>query len=444
MQAKEAKLNKKLSRIDSTKAKELFGQSTQLYAGLQNRLTTGSGKLQKLSNYVPQLDSLQTATKFLQQAGGKLSDFSPDKLQQLNQLNSSLQGVQQRLESATEIRQLLSERQQQLQQALVSYGLGKQLTGLKTEMNDYQQQLNEYKDMLHDQQKLEQKVLSVVSGTAVFKDFMSGNSQLAQLFPMPASNGTAQALVGLQTQSSVQQLLQTQLGGNATSAASQAGQSAAAQAGQSGSSGAAGYLQQQVQAAQDQLDQLKNKANQLGGGSGTIDMPDGTPTNTQHTRSFLKRIELGFNIQSQKTNYLLPATSDIALTVGYKLSKISTVGVGFSYKIGYGSSLSDISLSNQGLSVRSYGEIKLKGKADLWVTAGYEQNWLPQLATILDSANVHVSGWGLGWQESGLIGLTKKYKIGKKTGNFQLLWDFLSYSQIPRGTALKFRIGYTF
>ncbi len=302
-------------------------------------------------------------------------------------------------------------------------------------MNNYQQQLNEYKEMLHDQQKLEQKVLSVVSGTAVFKDFMSRNSQLAQLFPVPAGNGTAQALVGLQTQSSVQQLLQNQLGGNATSAAAQAGQ---------GSSGAAGYLQQQVLTAQDQLDQLKNKANQLGGGSGTIDMPDGTPANTQHTRSFLKRIELGFNIQSQKTNYLLPATSDIALTAGYILSKISTVGVGFSYKIGYGSSLSAISLSNQGLSVRSYGEIKLKGKADLWVTAGYEQNWLPQLATILDSANVHVSGWGPGWQESGLIGLTKKYKIGKKTGNFQLLWDFLSYSQIPRGTALKFRIGYTF
>jgi hypothetical protein len=33
--------------------------------------------------------------------------------------------------------------------------------------------------------------------------------------------------------------------------------------------------------------------------------------------------------------------------------------------------------------------------------------------------------------------------VGKKTGNMQLLWDFLSYGQTPQTQALKFRVGYT-
>ena len=39
------------------------------------------------------------------------------------------------------------------------------------------------------------------------------------------------------------------------------------------------------------------------------------------------------------------------------------------------------------------------------------------------------------WQRSGLIGLTKKYKVGKKENNLQLLWDFLSYHQVLRSPA---------
>jgi hypothetical protein len=51
------------------------------------------------------------------------------------------------------------------------------------------------------------------------------------------------------------------------------------------------------------------------------------------------------------------------------------------------------------------------------------------------------------WQESGLIGMSKvidvRSKILKKT-KVQLLWDFLSYRQIPKPTAILFRVGYNF
>jgi hypothetical protein len=49
------------------------------------------------------------------------------------------------------------------------------------------------------------------------------------------------------------------------------------------------------------------------------------------------------------------------------------------------------------------------------------------------------------WQRSGLIGLNRKFNAGGKlTGNVQLLWDFLSYTQIPKAQPFVFRFGYTF
>jgi len=46
------------------------------------------------------------------------------------------------------------------------------------------------------------------------------------------------------------------------------------------------------------------------------------------------------------------------------------------------------------------------------------------------------------WQKSALAGITKKYKMGKKEGNMQLLYDFLAGQQRPVAQPLKFRIGY--
>jgi hypothetical protein len=86
--------------------------------------------------------------------------------------------------------------------------------------------------------------------------------------------------------------------------------------------------------------------------------------------------------------------------------------------------------------LRSFIDLKLKG--NFWITGGLEKNYQQQFSRIEELKNMDA------WQESGLIGLSKKYKIGKKSGNFQLLWDFLSYNQIPPSTPIKFRIGYSF
>jgi len=88
------------------------------------------------------------------------------------------------------------------------------------------------------------------------------------------------------------------------------------------------------------------------------------------------------------------------------------------------------------MGLRSFVDVKLKGS--FWMSGGYEQNYQQAFGKIDILKDISH------WQQSGLIGITKKYKIGKKTSNMQLLWDFLSYQQIPKTPAIKFRVGYTF
>jgi hypothetical protein len=166
-----------------------------------------------------------------------------------------------------------------------------------------------------------------------------------------------------------------------------------------------------------------------------IDLPDGFKPNTQKTKSFLQRIELGTNFQTQKARAYFPVTADLALTAGYKLNDNSITGVGFSYKAGLGRGWNNISLSHQGFGLRSFIDYKLK--SSLYITGGYERNYLSQFNRVEQLRDYPA------WQTSGLLGLSKKYKVSKKIkGEIKLLWDFLSYRQIPRTQALLFRTGW--
>ncbi|MBK9381709.1 MAG: hypothetical protein IPN39_10305 [Chitinophagaceae bacterium] len=65
----------------------------------------------------------------------------------------------------------------------------------------------------------------------------------------------------------------------------------------------------------------------------------------------------------------------------------------------------------------------------------------------MSSRNFNVLQNYSSWQQSGLIGISKtvpvKSKFFKKT-SLKLLWDFLSYQQVPRTQPVIFRIGYNF
>jgi len=413
MQHKEDKLHAKLDGIDSIKAKQLFADDMkQKYQDLQSGLTKTTEKFNRfpLQEYIPGLDSMQTSLSFLMTN----PNLTVSNLQELQVLTSKLKDLEGQLQKANDIQSFMRDREATLKDQLMNLGLNKQLLGINKQIYYYQTELAQYKESLNNKKKLKDKLLKTVRTLPAFQKFWQKNSYLAALFPMPENYGTSQALEGLQTRASVQGIVAQRIG------------KAGADAQQ--------YFQGQVNTAQAQLNQLKEKlAHSPLGAGGT--MPDFAP-NQQKTKSFFKRLEYGFNIQSQPGHYFLPATSYVALTLGYKLSDNKRFGFGGSYKIGWGNGFKDIHISSEGIGLRSYVDIKAKGS--IWLSGGFEYNYLSSFRSLQDlHNNIDV------WQRSALMGISKRYKIGKKEGNMQLLYDFLHNQQNPPSTALKFRVGYT-
>ena len=438
MQRKEAKLRKKLENTDSVKAKALFAKTKEKYQKLQDQLQNpvNPSISNPLKQYIPGLDSLQTATRFLSQSNINIPGLPADKLQQIQAISGQLHELQGRLQQANNIQQYIREREGQLKQALANTKLGKELIGLNREVYYYQQRLSEYKELLQNPDKLEEKLLATIRDLPAFQKFWEKNSILASLFRMPDNFGTPQSLAGLQTRANVQSIMNQRVAMGGGSSAGMNPQQ---------------YMQQQMQAAQSQLNALKDKLNRLGGGSGNSDMtmPDFKP-NSQHTKTFFQRLEYGLDIQSQRTTNYLPATTDIALTLGYKLNDKTSTGVGLAYKLGLGSGWNHIRLSNEGIGLRSYvdiapfsslnkGRLVNKVFGNFWLSGGFEYNYMQSFSSLSSIKNLDI------WQRSALLGLTKKYKIGKKReGKIQLLYDFLYNKQTPPGQPLKFRVGWNF
>jgi hypothetical protein len=417
MQKKEAVLQKRMQSKDSLKAKELFANTQAQYQELLNKLhsPTSGSSVNVYKQYLPVIDSLQTSLNFLDHNSAVIPGISSNKLQKMQLISQQLQQLQTKFDQSDEIQNYIRQREQLLRSELSQLDYSKQLLGINKQVYYYQQQLAEYKDLLNDKQKMEEVILSAVRQVPSFQSFWQKYSILASLFPMPSDYGTPQALNGLQTRADIQNILQQN--GVSLSANTQ-------------------NVQQLIQQSQSELNTLKNKISNLGGtnGSGDMTMPDFKP-NDQHTKSFLHRIEYGFNVQNASGTNLLPTTSTIALTIGYKINDNTTVGTGISYILGLGRGLNDISFSNQGIGYRSYLDIRAKGS--LWISGGLEYNHYEEFNSIRDIKNIQV------WQKSALIGLTKKYSIGKRTANMQLLYDLLYSTQLPKVQPIKFRIGYS-
>jgi len=410
-QRQEQKLKRKLEKKDSNAAKQIFADAEDKYRQLEQKLQ----QPQKLTQYNPVLDTLKNAFKFLETTSAALKNA--DKLKKatgkLNELESQLQ-------KAEDIKKFLKERKEFLKRQLSKFGFAKELKKINKQCYYYSQQVHEYGETLKNSKKIEKKALELLSKTKVFKDFMRKNSMLASLFRMPGdpNDPTYQAsLAGLQTRSQVNNIIQQQIAAGGPNAQS--------------------IVRQNIQQAQAQLQQLKNKVNQLGRGNSDDIMPEGFKPSSQKTKSFLKRLEYGTNIQTQRATNLFPVRTDLGLSIGYKLNDKSVLGIGANYSLGLGHGWNNLKLTQEGAGFRSYVDWKIKGS--FWISGGYEMNYRTAFNSIVQLQNLNA------WQQSGLIGLSKvvsvRMKFFKKT-KLQLLWDFMSYQQVPRTQPIVFRVGY--
>ncbi|HEX7903805.1 MAG TPA: hypothetical protein VF487_07995 [Chitinophagaceae bacterium] len=420
LQKQEAKMKRKLMKIDSLAANNVFADADKQYKDLVQRL-----KGSKTGQYIPNLDTLITSMKFLEENPQLLSQAKEVK-DKVKDALGKVNGLKDQFQKAKDIKKFLKERRQYLKQELSKFGFTKDLKKINKEAYYYAQQVNEYKEILKDSKKTERKAIELLSKTKLFKDFMRKNSQLASLFRLPGDPNDPSAqvsLAGLQTRAQVNGLIQQQLS--------------------AGGPGAQQQFQQNLQASQSQLQQLKSKILKAGGSSSNDDVPDFKP-NGQKTKGFLQRLEYGTNVQTQKASNFFPVTSDIGLSVGYKLNDKSVIGIGASYKMGWGRGWNHMRFTSEGMGLRSFIDWKIKGS--FFLTGGYEQNYKPYLQNVLIPSPFGGSRMGAAWQHSGLIGLSKiiavKTNFFKKT-KLQLLYDLLSQQQVPRTQQIIFRIGYT-
>lgn len=425
MQQQETSLEQEVSIRDSVKAKTIFGTIQQKYGQIRSQLQSPpGGNPFPLKEYYSGIDSLQTALRFLSVSNTKFPGFSSDKIKAIQAAATSLLHLQATLQQANNAGTFVAQREQQLKDQLGRLNLTKSLLGVNKAAFYLQQQLAEYKDMLQDRTKLEAAILGKLRDDPRFQAFMQKNSYAAQLFHLPDNYGSVASLPGLQTKAQIQELIGKQISPSSSGAGPATDPSQ--------------YLQGKADAAQGQINSLKQKLSLLGrsGGSGDMTMPDFKP-NSQRTKTFLQRLTFGFSLQTQPTTPLLPATANMALTMGYKFNGRLTAGVGAGYLLGVGNGISHIALSNQGVNLRSYLEWKAKG--NWWLTGGAEYNYMQAFTEWKSLLAPDI------WQKSALIGIEKKYRISKnRQANVQLLFDALYNQHSPNSQPVIFRTGLEF
>lgn len=424
LKRQEKKLRRKAGNADNSG--HVQDNIDSAYAALMSRVSQkgkAAGKV-NLHQYNSYMDTLSTSLDFLKKYKGL-----EDKVKLPTETLDKLKG---RLNQTDKVKEFIAQRKQQMKEVLSKYtkipsSLKKQYERVSKTAYYYSAQVKAYKEMLKDPEKLEEKTVALLNRLPVYQKFMKENSQLASLFRLPGNNSTgnmAQSLAGLQTRASVQGMIQQRIAAGGPDAMAQ--------------------IKQNLAMAHAEIDKLKDKINKLGGGSSDVDLPDFKP-NSQKTKSLLQRLEYGFDVQFGKNNSLMPSTSDLALSLGYKLNDKSVAGIGMSYKLGLGS-LQHINLTSEGLGLRSYmdwkapfGSSKWGMLGNIWLSAGYEMNYNAGFKNIEQLKDYNA------WQRSALAGLTKKYKISKKVkGEMKLLYDFLHRDHVPVSQPVVFRLGYKF
>ncbi|MDF2191499.1 hypothetical protein [Paraflavitalea sp. CAU 1676] len=375
------------------------------------------------TRYLPNLDSLQTALQFL---NGQKDKFSVSEAGQVAVALQQVQGLRDELEHAEGLIAFMRQRKEMVQGVMNRYmhlpeGISRRYQKLQLEAFYYTREVEGYRELLDVPDKLLSAALEKLMQLPAFLRFMAQNSELAGLFRLPAGYGSA-TVSGLQTRNEIQQLIETQLAGAGPNAQQ--------------------LLQQNIQVARGQLQQVKEKLEKWGIGGADLEMPNFKP-NTLRRKTFWKRLEYGANLQSARSNAFFPTTTDMGLSAGYRINDKSIVGIGASYKLGWGKDIRQIKLTNAGASVRSYLDVRVK--ASFYLSGGFEYNYQP----LADARGLTTQQQlqADSWQHSGLIGVSKivavNHKFFRKT-KVQLLWDFLSYRQTPRAQAIKFRVGYNF
>ena len=207
MQRQEERIyEKRLATKDSLQARLKLEEIQNKYKAVEEKIKNRSFVTpSNIRSYIPRLDSLNCAFKFLDQNNTTAN---------LKEALSKIESFNNKLQQAQKIKDFIRERRDVLQQELEQLGLVKRLKHFNKEVYYYSEQINEYKETINDPGKIGKKAIELLSKTKVFRDFMRRNSMLASLFRLPCDQDDPAyiaSLAGLQTRVQVNNLIQQQI-----------------------------------------------------------------------------------------------------------------------------------------------------------------------------------------------------------------------------------------
>lgn len=410
----EVKIRQLLEKVSPETESKLFAPGQLTFAELLKKYKEGKVIAdQYKSQYDRYSEKISSSLSYLED---KKQLVESNLSRSLVQAKESIGKVQKQQGQTELIQNFIRERKKQLMQQVFQYlGKSKLIQKMDKETYYYIETLRNYKSIFNEPGKAEKIAINLLRKIPAFNDFLERNSSLASTFGFGGvanPNGT----VGLlQTRASVQS--------TANMRASAAGINPQQ------------MLQQVMQVAKTELNKWKEQLNQWGGNS-DFEIPSFKP-NSQRSKKFMQRIELSGDIQSTRHNSVFPVSSDLGFSAGYKPNDKMIIGLGISYKIGLGTGFNNIDITHQGLGLRSFIDWKLK--KNIYLAGGYEQNYFAEIKNI-DQLQDYSD-----WKSSALLGVSKKYSIGKKRkGEMKLLYDFFSKTKNPQTSSLLFRVGFGF
>lgn len=407
----EKKINQLLSKQNPEVASKLFGSKTltfeSFYQQIKNSNAIYENSVLKINEYNRKINK---SIKYLDIKSSLIDSANvqnvKNNLKKLNELDSVLNNQE-------KLSQFIKERKKVLlKEATKFLGNNKNLLKINKEVYYYNETLKNYKDLFENQDKTEKYVISLLEKNPAFKEFLRNNKLSNSLIP-GSDNLNLETLVGLQTKSTINKLIQNKI----SSAGSQGKE----------------IISQNLKAAMSDLENYKKKILQNDQNPDS-ELPPSFKPNRQKSKTFLQRLEYGVNFQLIKVKSYLPGSADFGFNLGYKINDKSTMGLGIAYKLSVGS-IDKINFKHEGLSFRSYLDWKLKKR--LYLSGGFEKNYNASFKKFSDLKYVT-------WTSSGLLGLTKILSKGSKKMKLQFSYDLLHSTHIPNTSPFIYRIGYNF
>lgn len=378
MKDTEKRIIKKLMKKDSAAAKAMASQLEGRYQHY-NRLLTDSAAIDPLRNYyVAALDSAGVALKFLQGMG-----LSGSQQELANSIQSRLGLLQQNVTRTNLLQQALTDRVRELRSQLDGLPGLRELQKITKTVAYYKATLADYRALINQPDRMLAKMLTLLSETKLFRQLFERFSMLSSILPPspsavidPTQSGSLQvrnavmtAFGGAGNNINVLQTLQ----------------------------GQGGIAPNPFQELKDRILTLKKDR--------TLEEPTDKVPNNQRTKSFLHRLQVGTNFQTAKSNTYFPATTDLGLSVGFRINERSIIGVGGSYKLGWGKDFRHIRMTHEGVGLRTFINAKIKGSFS--ATGGYELNYQQPFDHLQSLPDMRT------WRKSGLVGVTKTVDLKK-------------------------------